>query len=91
MLAQCVFFGFHIGEVSCPTKYFAEASSINFRRSVQYGLGVLLTSYSSACRKSGWHSSEFSTANAAAWNRVSTQEHSPKATDITITDGRSGG
>ena len=37
MLAQCVHFGFHIGEVSCPTKYFEEASSINFRRSVKYG------------------------------------------------------
>jgi hypothetical protein len=44
MLAQCVHFGFRIGEVSCPTKYFAEASSINFRRSVKYGLGVLATS-----------------------------------------------
>jgi glycosyltransferase involved in cell wall biosynthesis len=43
MLAQCVRFGFRMGEVSCPTKYFAEASSINFRRSVTYGLGVLLT------------------------------------------------
>ena len=43
MLAQCVYFGFRIGEVSCPTKYFEEASSINFRRSVQYGLGVLGT------------------------------------------------
>jgi len=43
MLAQCVHFGFRIGEVSCPTKYFAEASSINFRRSVKYGLGVLVT------------------------------------------------
>ena len=42
-LAQCVHFGFRIGEVSCPTRYFAEASSINFRRSLQYGLGVLLT------------------------------------------------
>jgi glycosyltransferase involved in cell wall biosynthesis len=44
MLAQCVHFGFGIGEVSCPTKYFAEASSINFRRSVKYGFGVLGTS-----------------------------------------------
>src|SRR5271165_3393557 len=44
MLAQCVYFGFRIGEVSCPTKYFEEASSINFRRSVQYGLGVMVTS-----------------------------------------------
>src|SRR6202795_154651 len=44
VLAQCVMFGFRMGEVSCPTKYFPEASSINFRRSVKYGLGVLLTS-----------------------------------------------
>ena len=44
MLAQCVYFGFRLGEVSCPTKYFPEASSINFPRSVKYGLGVLLTS-----------------------------------------------
>ena len=43
MLAQCVHFGFRIGEISCPTKYFAEASSINFQRSVVYGLGVLKT------------------------------------------------
>jgi len=43
MLAQAVAFGFHIGEISCPTKYFAEASSINFRRSVIYGFGVLGT------------------------------------------------
>jgi glycosyltransferase involved in cell wall biosynthesis len=43
MLAQAVIFGFRIGEISCPTSYFEEASSINFRRSVKYGLGVLLT------------------------------------------------
>jgi glycosyltransferase involved in cell wall biosynthesis len=43
MLAQCVHFGFRIGEVSCPTKYFEEASSINFRRSVKYGFEVLAT------------------------------------------------
>jgi glycosyltransferase involved in cell wall biosynthesis len=43
MLAQCVHFGFRIGEVSCPTKYFAEASSINFRRSMKYGLEVVGT------------------------------------------------
>jgi hypothetical protein len=43
MLAQAVAFGFKIGEISCPTKYFPEASSINFRRSVVYGLGVLGT------------------------------------------------
>jgi hypothetical protein len=43
MLAQCIIFGFRFGEVSCPTKYFAEASSINFARSVKYGFGVLGT------------------------------------------------
>jgi len=44
MLVQAVYFGFRVGEVSCPTKYFPEASSINFRRSVVYGIGVLRTS-----------------------------------------------
>jgi glycosyltransferase involved in cell wall biosynthesis len=43
MLVQAVAFGFSVGEISCPTRYFAEASSINFRRSVVYGLGVLGT------------------------------------------------
>jgi glycosyltransferase involved in cell wall biosynthesis len=43
VLAQAVMFGFRIGEVSCPTKYFKEASSISFRRSVRYGLSVLAT------------------------------------------------
>jgi glycosyltransferase involved in cell wall biosynthesis len=43
MLAQAAHFGFRIGEISCPTKYFAEASSINFQRSTVYGLGVLGT------------------------------------------------
>ena len=44
MLTQAVAFGFRIGEISCPTRYFEEASSINFWRSVVYGVGVLLTS-----------------------------------------------
>jgi glycosyltransferase involved in cell wall biosynthesis len=44
VLAQCILLKLRIGEVSCPTKYFPEASSINFRRSVQYGMGVLRTS-----------------------------------------------
>src|SRR5712691_4425348 len=43
MLAQILWHGFTIGEVSCPTKYFAEASSINLRRSIQYGCGCLAT------------------------------------------------
>jgi hypothetical protein len=44
MLAQAAYFGFRIGEVSCPANYCDEASSINFRRSVVYGLGVVKTS-----------------------------------------------
>ncbi len=43
MLAQIVWFGYTIAEVSCPTKYFAEASSINLIRSIKYGLGCLIT------------------------------------------------
>jgi len=43
MLAQIIWYGYRIGELSCPTKYFDDASSINFRRSVIYGLGVLKT------------------------------------------------
>src|SRR5712671_5563387 len=53
MLAQCVHFGFRIGEVSCPTKYFEEASSINFRRSVRYGLEVLQTTLQFALQRAG--------------------------------------
>ena len=44
MLVQAVAFGTAIGEVSCPTRYFPEASQISFRRSVKYGIGVLWTS-----------------------------------------------
>ncbi len=43
ILAQAIAFGFRIGEISCPTKYFPEASTINFPRSVAYGCGVLAT------------------------------------------------
>jgi glycosyltransferase involved in cell wall biosynthesis len=53
MLAQCVMFGFRIGEISCPTNYFKEASSINFRRSVKYGLGVLATTACFVAHKTG--------------------------------------
>lgn len=41
ILAQCIYSGYRIGEISCPTKYFNEASSINFTRSVKYGFGVI--------------------------------------------------
>lgn len=53
MIAQTVFFNFRIGEISCPTRYFAEASSINFSRSVRYGFGVLNTSLKFRLHKLG--------------------------------------
>jgi hypothetical protein len=55
MIAQSVMFNFRIGEISCPTKYFKEASSINFRRSVEYGLGVLATTVSFVAHRLGVH------------------------------------
>ncbi|HZT22623.1 MAG TPA: glycosyltransferase family 2 protein, partial [Verrucomicrobiae bacterium] len=54
MLAQILWQGFTIGEVSCPTKYFKEASSINFRRSVQYGFGCLKVALQFRLAKLGW-------------------------------------
>jgi hypothetical protein len=60
MLAQCVHFGYRMGEVSCPTRYMPEASSINFRRSCTYGVGVLATSLAFRLHKLGLrHSSLF--------------------------------
>jgi glycosyltransferase involved in cell wall biosynthesis len=52
MLAEILWQGFRIGEVSCPTKYFAEASSINFGRSLRYGFGCLATA--AAYRLAAW-------------------------------------
>lgn len=46
MLTQIFYCGYEIGEISCPAKYFSEASSINFKRSMQYGIGIILNSIS---------------------------------------------
>ncbi|HEY3491084.1 MAG TPA: glycosyltransferase family 2 protein [Candidatus Deferrimicrobiaceae bacterium] len=59
MLVQAIRFGFRIGEISCPTRYMPEASSINFRRSVQYGLGVLATSLRYAAWRAGMRNQPF--------------------------------
>ena len=53
MLAQILLAGFEIGEMSCPAAYFEEASSINFRRSVKYGLGVVTTSCQAYLQRKG--------------------------------------
>lgn len=57
MLAQIWWHGYTIAEVSCPTKYFEEASSINFRRSVTYGLGCLRTALAFRLARLGWRAS----------------------------------
>jgi len=53
MIVQAVYCGFRIGEISCPTKYFEDASSINFRRSCTYGLGVLRTALDLRLKRMG--------------------------------------
>ena len=58
MLSQIIYHDFHIGEVTCPTKYFEEASSINFSRSVKYGLGVLGVSFKHFFSKLGLYKTD---------------------------------
>lgn len=54
MLSQIIYAGFRVGEISCPTRYSTESSSINFRRSLTYGVGVLRTSVSFRLACWGW-------------------------------------
>jgi glycosyltransferase involved in cell wall biosynthesis len=54
MLSQILYAGFEIAEITCPTKYFAEASSINFERSIKYGFGVLRVSVGHFLQRRGW-------------------------------------
>lgn len=53
MMGQLIYAGFNVGEVTCPTKYFKEASSINLRRSIKYGFGVVRVSISFRLQKWG--------------------------------------
>jgi hypothetical protein len=53
MLSQIIYGGFAIAEVTCPTKYFEEASSINFKRSMKYGMGVLRVSMGHFFQRTG--------------------------------------
>jgi len=64
MLAQIHYQGYTIAEVSCPTKYFPEASSINFRRSVKYGFGCLSTGLAYRTTKMGLRQSKLFSGNA---------------------------
>ncbi len=76
MIAQAVMFGFRIGEISCPTSYFEEASSINFKRSVKYGLGVLCTTVGFVAHKWG----VFHTSRYESNGKKLTQEYSSEKT-----------
>ena len=58
MLAQVLWFHARVGEVTCPTKYFPEASSINLRRSIRYGLGCLATGILFRLARMGWINSK---------------------------------
>ena len=53
MIAQAIYYGFRVGEISCPTRYFPEASSINIWRSITYGFGVLATAFQFRLQKIG--------------------------------------
>jgi len=53
MLSQIIYAGFEIGEITCPTKYFEEASSISLKRSIVYGFGVLRTSFRHFLQRTG--------------------------------------
>ena len=65
MLVQAAWFGFRIGEISCPTKYFEEASSINFRRSCTYGFGVIGSALTYRAAKLGLRKSDLFKADPA--------------------------
>ena len=81
MLAQIIFFGYRVGEVSCPTRYFPEASSINFPRSVKYGLGVLWTSLKFVLEKLGV--AEFRTFSRTGRTLTALPGYHVKATCVT--------
>jgi glycosyltransferase involved in cell wall biosynthesis len=65
VLAQIFYSGFEIGEVTCPTKYFEEASSINFQRSMVYGFGCMKTAMTYMLCKAGWMKSNLFAAKSA--------------------------
>jgi glycosyltransferase involved in cell wall biosynthesis len=70
MIVQMVYFGVRIGEISCPTKYFDEASSIRFGRSVRYGFGVLATTLKYVMQRLGLTHFRFLDANGRKLNEA---------------------
>lgn len=75
ILAQAMYCGWRVGELSCPTRYFAEASSINFKRSCKYGLGVLDVSKDVCLARLGYrHTRLFPRKVPARWRGPGTPE-----------------
>ena len=91
MLAQILWHGFTIGEVSCPTKYFPEASSINLRRSIRYGFGCLGTGLKFRLAKLGFHSRLFPAKNSPAKPANRLREVSGQKSEISSQSPASGG
>ncbi|MDP3896990.1 MAG: glycosyltransferase family 2 protein [Mesorhizobium sp.] len=79
MITQAVWFGFSIGEISCPTKYFPEASSISFRRSMIYGFGVLRTAF--AYRLGRWNLARPAIFRDEASHRLTAPQIEPVAAE----------
>jgi glycosyltransferase involved in cell wall biosynthesis len=71
MLVQCHHWGFRIAEISCPTKYFPEASSINFRRSLRYGFGTLGVGLDYRAAHLGWRTPVYLNQDTADQHRLS--------------------
>lgn len=86
VLAQIVYFKFRIGEISCPTRYFEEASSINFSRSVKYGLGVLATSIKFRLQKMRLGSYRIFAANGARLSSSFSQTAASTVNGLRISD-----
>ena len=88
ILAQSFYFGFRVGEVSCPTRYFPEASSINFRRSCTYGLGVIKTSLQYRAARLGLASPPiFDSAGSRLGTVQPASEVAAEATSPSLADG----
>jgi glycosyltransferase involved in cell wall biosynthesis len=80
MLSQIIYRGYRVGEISCPTRYFPGASSINFRRSVKYGLGVLRTAVDFRLACWGWDRGTVFEGQERRRSGSSAQESEPQVT-----------
>ncbi len=87
MIVQCHAWGFRISEVSCPTKYFAEASSINFQRSLRYGFGTLGVSLQYRRSRLGLGTPRFLERDTAAADRLSLDVVRQRVADTNIAIG----